>query len=104
MNFDKEEKTAIFRVLEDIAKSDDLLQAEEMNYLIKVANNFNWGSNDIETSQSLSLKDAGSTLMKMNTNKKLLFKEMVIKIADSDGVIQNSEFAAILDTFLLVKE
>jgi len=103
MNFNKKEKLAIFRILEDIAKADQSLQTEEMNYLIRVANNFNWNNKDIQQTKSMTLKDAGDTLMKMDIDKKLIFKQMIIHIADSDGNIHNSEFVAVLDTFFMVK-
>lgn len=103
MNFYKIEKLAIFRVLEDIAKADNSLQSEEMNYLVRVANNFRWNSDDILQSKTMSLKDAGDILMNMKIEKKLIFKDMIVHVADSDGTIHNSEFAIVLDTFFLGK-
>ena len=103
VNFNREESLAIFRVLEGVAKSDDFLQTEEMDYLVRIANDFKWNDEDILLSKRLKLNDAVPMLRNMSNEKKLIVKDMLIHIADSDGVINSLEFAAILDTFFVAK-
>jgi len=56
---------------------------------------------DIHKSKELNTKQAGDILRKMEPDKKMVVKNMLIQLANVDGVIQPEELKVILDTFFI---
>jgi len=100
VEFEESEKLAMIRVMEELAKADNKLKPEEMDYLVNAARIFHWDEEDIQRSKDLSLKKAGKALRQMDSEKRKIFKNMVLQLADVDGIIEGSELRVILDTFL----
>ena len=101
VEFTQREKLALIKVLESVAKADEKLLPQEMDYLVKASQHFHWNPEDIHKSKQLNTKQAGDILRKMEPDKKTVVKNMLMQLANVDGVIHPEELKVILDTFFI---
>lgn len=100
MEFSSEEKLALIRVLEKIAKADHEISQEEMEYFLKVASYLDLDANSVYRSKELNLGDAGHILAGMDDEKKMVIRTTLIEMAVADGAIDINELKVLMDTFL----
>ena len=102
MEFSREEKLALIRILERMAKADNQILPGEMDYLVKVAYYLDLHPDDIHKSKEYSLKEAGALIARMPEDKKMIFRSAMIDMAMADGSIDLQEFKLLIDTFLSI--
>ena len=100
MEFEQNEKLAIARVLEKVAKADDKIMEEEMQILLNAAKYLEMDDVQIHRSKDLSLQKAGEILKQMSSDKKLFISNTLLKLMAADGTIDLVEVQMMMETFL----
>ena len=103
VEFTTREKLAVIRMMEKIAKSNEQIMPEEMDYMVKMVNYLGMTSEDVYKAKELNLKDVGTIFTRMTEAKKKVLSNTIIDIAMADGHVDPSEIKVVLDTFLSVK-
>ncbi len=102
MNYSSDEKLAIIRVLERMAKANERIAPEEMDFLVKAASVLDIGSEEIYQSKDMPLKNAGKIIESMTDAKKEMLRKLLVEMAVVDGRINKDELKVLIDTFLWV--
>lgn len=102
VEFTTREKLAVIRMMEKIAKSNDQIMPEEMDYMVKMVNYLGMTSEDVYKAKELNLKDVGTIFTRMTEPKKKILSNTIIDMAMADGHVDPSEIKVVLDTFLSV--
>ena len=99
MNFELEEKLAIIRVLEKVAKADNKLVEEEMQILLKVAKFLGINEGHIQASKDMTIHEAGEIIRTMDHEKIAFINSTLLNLMASDGAIDIIEVQTLLDVF-----
>lgn len=99
MKFDHEEKLAIVRIMEKVAKADSRIEEEEMQILLKVANFLDFHESQIEESKDMSMQRAGEILRGMDRDKQRFINTTLLNLMASDGNIDRLEVQTLMDAY-----
>lgn len=99
MEFTQEEKFAVIRILERVAKADEKIAEEEMQVLLKASIYLDVHESEILESKDMSHQRAGEILRGMDRDKQQLINSTLINLMASDGSIDIVEVRTLLDTY-----
>lgn len=103
IGFTTREKLAIIRMMEKLAKADNQIVPEEMEYMIKMVNYLGMTSEDVYKAKELNLKDIGSIFTRMTDAKKKVLSNTIFDMTMADGHVDSAEIKIVLDTYLTAK-
>lgn len=97
MNFTREEKLAVVKMIDYVILADSKVDPAEMNLLTQLMNRFNFDSFFIGQARNLNKNKAYEILRNMPTNKKKTLAQLLDEVAISDGFIHEKEIITIME-------
>lgn len=89
--FTDREKQVIYSLLTRVMDADDIQKDEEKSYLSSMSESLCMSEGDILASKDISLDECKESLAFLDENKRIEVKNMLITMANADGVYVKQE-------------
>ena len=97
MEFTREEKLAVVKMVDYVILADSKVDPAEMNLLTQLMERFSFDSFFIGQARNLNKDKAFKTLSLMSLSKKKILAQLLDEVAKSDGFIHEKEIIKITE-------
>ena len=97
MEFTKEEKLAMVKMVDYVILADSKVASEEMNLLTQLMDRFSFDAFFIGQARNLKKIEALKILAKMSLEKKKILANLLEEVAISDGFVHEKEVLKIME-------